>query len=134
MPENAPPFTDYLLPQEKVWAAYEVDLMSTAPGAGWRRTQIVIVNRGDALAQHRTDMGPRWLFAARPIQLPAFWEYTVQEVQDLMHRYRQRATTLENVGILGHTQKEFNQMYLESEDRKRRKNRGLMVSGSRGKK
>lgn len=64
------PATHAVSMDEMSFGLYEHNLQS--PGSkGWRRYQIILVNRGDRIAEFRRDLGPAKDFAASPIRIPA---------------------------------------------------------------
>jgi hypothetical protein len=73
---------------EKAYAYQEVNLQS--PGnRGFHRYRIILVNRDGNIAEFRQDMGPidQWV-GTRQINIPSFWEHTVDELRDLGENLR----------------------------------------------
>lgn len=77
-------------PDEKAYLLGERNL--PFPRRGWRRIQIVIVNRGDRLAEWRKDLGPAASFTAQPFDVPSLWEHTVGELWDIADLQRDQTT------------------------------------------
>jgi hypothetical protein len=74
-------------PDEKAFRLSELVLM--APDyAGFRRYQVILVNRNDDMAEYRLDLGPADGFTAPEFQVLAMWEHTVAELQDIADRQR----------------------------------------------
>jgi len=80
--------TTYVEPDENAMALVEINLVSPKPGAGWRRYQIIYVNREDRLAEFRRDMGPKESFESMQFRIPALWEHTVAELLDMADEMR----------------------------------------------
>jgi len=86
------PITLTARPEEKAFALYESDEQS--PGyKGFHRYQIILVNRGDKLAEYRIDMGEsaKWK-GVRHINIPALWEHSVAELQHIAGQIRDEST------------------------------------------
>ena len=49
------------------------------------RFQVILVNRGDRVAEWRTDLG---LWSGTAFAIPAFWEHTVGELRDMADQLR----------------------------------------------
>ena len=82
------PITLTIAPGEKAMALYEIT--EQAPdSSGLRRYQIILVNRGDRLAEYRIDMGSskQWK-NTRFINIPSLWEHTVSELQYIAGQIR----------------------------------------------
>ena len=68
-------------PAEKAFALYEIDEQSP-DCSGFHRYQIILVNRGEKLAEYRIDKGEsKELKGKRQINIPALWEHSVAELQ-----------------------------------------------------
>jgi hypothetical protein len=69
-------------PDEKAFRLAELVLM--APDySGFRRYQLIIVNRNDELAEYREDMGPAAGFTAPEFNILAMWEHSVAELREM---------------------------------------------------
>jgi hypothetical protein len=79
--------TDTVSPDEKAFRLSELVLMAPEY-SGFRRYQVIIVNRNDALAEYRLDLGPAADFTAPEFQVLALWEHTVAELQDIAEQQR----------------------------------------------
>jgi hypothetical protein len=79
--------TDTVSPDEKAFRLSELVLMAPEY-SGFRRYQVIIVNRHDALAEYRHDLGPAGDFTAPEFQVLALWEHTVAELQDIAEQQR----------------------------------------------
>ncbi len=82
------PITLTVTPNEKALALYEIN--EQAPdSSGMRRYQVVLVKRGDNLAEYRRDMGKasQW-DNMRFINIPSLWEHTVSELQFIADQIR----------------------------------------------
>ena len=62
--------TTYVRMDEKSMLLAEVNRASPLPGKGWRRVQIIQVERDDKLAQFEQDLGPASSFTADQFQIP----------------------------------------------------------------
>lgn len=79
--------TLYVKKDEPVFMMAEMDLPS--PGSkGKRRYNLLYVNRDDALAEYREDLGPSGDFAAPPFRQIVLWEHTVAECLDIAEQLR----------------------------------------------
>ena len=80
--------TNTIFGNEKAQAYQEVHIQS--PGSrGFHRYRIILVNRDGRLAEYREDMGLAKNFKGiRPINIPSFWEHTVDELRDLADSLR----------------------------------------------
>ena len=79
----------FVLPDEKAWNYIEMDEQS--PGShGFHRYKIILIKRGDSMAEYREDMGKSELFkdARRTIHIPAVFEHTVGELLDIADELR----------------------------------------------
>lgn len=76
------PVTQFILPDEKAWRLTEVNLVRP-PSYQWHRWQVIFVNRADALAEFWTDFGPSSNYTAPEVTIPALWEHSVAELQDI---------------------------------------------------
>ena len=82
------PITLQVALAEKAFALYEVN--EQAPdNSGMRRYQVILVNRGDKLAEYRVDMGKakKWE-NTRFINVPSLWEHSVVELQYIANQIR----------------------------------------------
>lgn len=81
-----------VLPGEKAFALYEVN--EKAPDLReMHRYQIILVNRGDRLAEYQVDMGEASKWAnTRFINIPSFWEHSVSELQYIAGQIRDEST------------------------------------------
>jgi len=98
---NVTPIAITVSPDEKAYALIELNLTpySFSKGgkkfrpksfSGMRRYQIVIVNRGDRLAEYHRDLGDAGIFAVGPLRIPSLWEHTVAELQEIADNVRSR--------------------------------------------
>lgn len=80
------PATPFVHPDEKCALLAEVNLR-TPDSRGFHRYQILFVVRGDRLAEHRVDLGPRESFTAPQFRVPGGWghhiDHTVGELRDI---------------------------------------------------
>ena len=77
-----------VFPGEKAFALYEITEQS--PGSkGMHRYQVILVNRGNKLAEFRVDMGEasKWK-NTRFINVPSLWEHEVAELQFIANQIR----------------------------------------------
>ncbi len=73
---------------EKAFALYEIEEQSP-DSRGFHRYQVILVKRGDHLAEFRTDMGSNKLWKnVRQINIPSLWEHTVDELKDIANQIR----------------------------------------------
>ena len=98
MIEKIYPITLVVLPSEKAMALYEVNEQSLG-SKGMHRYQVILVNRGDRLAEFRKDMGKasKWK-NVRFINIPSLWEHSVSELQFLADTIRNESLQ-DNVDI-----------------------------------
>lgn len=84
------PATIFVSKDEKCFLLVEVNVVGPAgeQSTGWRRTQVIYVNRNDAIAEHRVDLGPAEDFEAPQFRIPGLWEHTVAELQDIAEQKR----------------------------------------------
>lgn len=77
-----------IAPAEKAYALYEVN-EKTPDLREMHRYQVILVNRGDNLAEHRIDMGraENWK-NMRFINIPSLWEHSVSELQFIAGQIR----------------------------------------------
>src|SRR5690606_13576605 len=54
---------------------------------GWRRAQVIYVNRGDKLARWARDLGPMSP-NTEELDIPSLWVHSVAELQDTAERLR----------------------------------------------
>ena len=69
-------------------ALYEI--AEQAPdSSGFHRYQVILVNRGDKLAEYRVDMGraDKWV-NCRFINIPSLFEHSVSELQFIANQIR----------------------------------------------
>jgi len=80
--------TNTITGDEKAYGLAELNEM--APDHhGFRRYQIIQVNRNDKLAQFRFDMGSVDKFKGiKQLRIPSLWEHTVDELKDLADELR----------------------------------------------
>ena len=69
-------------PNEKVYRLSEMNLVRP-PTYQWRRYQIILVNRGDRIAEWWYDLGPSFAFTVEQFTFPMLWEHTVAEAQEI---------------------------------------------------
>lgn len=85
-PKRVVPATPFVHPDEKCALLAEVNL-PTPDSRGVHRYQVLYVVRGDALAEHRVDLGPRANFAAAQFRVPGGVGndilHTVGELRDI---------------------------------------------------
>ena len=67
-------------PNEKVFRLTEVNL-TRPPTHQPHRYQIILVNRGDRIAEWWYDLGPVGNFTANQFTFPLIWEHSVAEAQ-----------------------------------------------------
>ena len=84
---------------EKAFALYEINEQSLG-SRGMHRYQIILVNRGDKLAEFRIDMGSatKWK-GIRFINIPSLWEHSVGELQFIAGTIRDESAQ-DNIDIL----------------------------------
>ena len=83
--------TETISPDEPCWGVIEQNRLMPMPDGStqWRRMQIVLVNRGDGLAEYRTDLGNAFLWEAVPEQrLLSLGDDRVGDVLDEAERGR----------------------------------------------
>ena len=73
---------------ELAFALYEIN-EKTPDLKEMHRYQVILVNRGDKLAEYRVDMGgaDKWKHC-RFINIPALWEHSVAELQFIAGQIR----------------------------------------------
>ena len=86
--EKIYPITLQVAPGEKAFALYEIT-EQPPDNSGMHRYQTILVNRGDKLAEYRTDMGKASLWKhKRFINIPSLWEHSVSELQFIAGQIR----------------------------------------------
>jgi len=58
--------------------------------SGKHRYQVILVNRGDRLAEYHRDLGDAALFESGAFRIPSLWEHTVGELQEIADHVRSR--------------------------------------------
>ena len=84
----------FVLPDDKAWNYIEIDEQS--PGShGFHRYKIILIKRGDGLAEYREDMGSSELFkdARKTIHIPSIFEHSVGELIELADQLRYERQT-----------------------------------------
>jgi hypothetical protein len=76
-------------PDERAWGLFETNT-NTFDSRGYRRFQVIEVNRNGELARYIEDLGPAVLFPATPFVIPSLFEHTVAELRDIAERQRNR--------------------------------------------
>jgi hypothetical protein len=76
-------------PDERAWGLFETNT-NTADSRGYRRFQVIEVNRNGRLARYIEDLGSALLFVAQPFVIPSMFEHTVAELRDIAERQRNR--------------------------------------------
>ena len=95
------PIATTVSPEEKAYLLVEVNLTPYVFSKGGRkfrpktfsgqhRYQVILVNRGDRLAEYHRDMGDAALFESGPFRIPSLWEHSVGELQDIADNVRSR--------------------------------------------
>jgi len=64
---------------------------------GKHRYQVILVNRGDRLAEYHRDLGDAGLFESGAFRIPSLWEHTVGELQEIADGVRSRVREDRNV-------------------------------------
>ena len=77
--------TDRVSPDEKAYWLKETPEQTIL---GERRVQRIQVLRGDRIAVYESDMGPWNAATDFPFQAPAFWLYSVAELQEIAEQSR----------------------------------------------
>ena len=98
---NILPVADDITADEPAWMLVEFDMspaVASKKGTlftpdtqeGTHRWQIIGVRRGGQVAYNYRRLGPSVTFKGTQIRLPAFWEHTVAELQDMADFIRAR--------------------------------------------
>ena len=93
------PIATTVSPDEKAYALVELNMTPysfTKGGrkgkpkswAGLHRYQVIMVNRGDRLAEYHRDMGDAALYPFGTLRIPSLWEHTVAQLQDIAATWR----------------------------------------------
>jgi len=86
--EKVYPITLQVAPGEKAFALYEIT-EQPPDNSGMHRYQIILVNRGDRLAEYRIDMGKGSLWKhKRFINIPSLWVHSIAELQFIAEQIR----------------------------------------------
>lgn len=82
------PAAVFVLVDEKAYGLIELNLLKP-DYTSLRRYQIVLVNRGDKLAEAAMDLGPAENFlGVVEFNIPSLWEHTVGELRDIADTLR----------------------------------------------
>lgn len=73
-------------PDEKAYQLFEVNVHA-AGHRGWRRAQVIYVNRGDKLARWARDLGPM-AAEVEELDIPSLWVHSVAQLQDMAETLR----------------------------------------------
>lgn len=74
--------TQFIQADEKAYRLAEWNMVRP-PFGDWHRWQVIFVNRADKLAEFWTDLGPAANYTAAEFNIPALWEHSVAELQDI---------------------------------------------------
>jgi hypothetical protein len=81
------PITLEVHPDEKAYWLWEIIVQSRG-NRGWRRAQVMYVNRGGNLARWAKDLGPADAFKAEELSIPSVWVHTVGQLLDMAEKAR----------------------------------------------
>lgn len=73
-------------PDEKAMQLFEVAVHARGH-RGWRRAQVIYVNRGDRLARWAQDLGP-WDDSVQELSIPSMWVHSVAKLQEMAEKMR----------------------------------------------
>ena len=124
---NILPVADTIAPDEPAWMLVELDMapaVASKKGTlfkpdtqeGVHRWQIIGVRRDGRIAYNYRRLGPTVTFKGTQVRLPAFWEHTVAELQDMADVIRAHPEETAQNEIQGIVRQDLKGDWLEQKD------------------